>query len=136
MYTYEKFTANKIYWRCDNRQCSARLHTSGDTVVRQPTEHRLHAPSAERILAAKTAEEVKKKAVECESSTRNVVHQALSQVPLAAVPAVPSTSALSQIVGRKRRKLLEVDENSSGEEGETAASIPRKLRTTTDNQNY
>ena len=49
---------------------------------------------------------VRRKATECESSTKNVVQQAVCQVPVVVAPALVSTSALSQVVRMKRRAAM------------------------------
>ena len=131
IYTKEKENTERTYWRCELRCCNSRLHSRGDVVIRQPTEHRFHAPSSERVLAATVVGQVRSKATECES-TRNVVQQAMSLAPVA--PTLPSTSALSQIVRRKRRAavLLEDEDNDDHEE----TIVPRKLQRTCDNHEF
>jgi len=98
VYTKERETTGKRIWRCELRSCNSRLHSTGDVVIRQPTEHRFHAPSSERVLAATVVGQVRSKATECESTTKNVVQQAMSLAPVVVAPTLPSTSALSQIV--------------------------------------
>src|ERR1700761_2769125 len=93
----------KTYWRCELRSCNARMHSTGDVIVRQPPEHRLHAPSCDRVEAATKVGEVRRKAIDCKSTTKNIVQQAVSQVPVTVAPALASTSALSQMIKRKRK---------------------------------
>lgn len=112
IYTKEKEKNGKRYWRCELRSCNARMHSTGDVVVKLPTEHTVHAPSSERISAATVASEVRSKATECESTVKNIVQQAIGRVPVVVAPALSTTSALSQIVRRKRRAALEPEEDA------------------------
>jgi hypothetical protein len=132
MYTLEKVVADKSYWRCDNRSCNARLHSKNNVVVLQPTAHRLHAPSAASIASAVVTGEVRKKAGEGDTSTRNVVHQALAGVPVDAAASMPSTSSLSQIIRRKRR-AAQMDDS---DEADLPGPVPRRLQRTTDDGDF
>ena len=134
IYTKEREIKGKTYWRCELRSCNARMHSTGDVIVRKPTEHRLHAPSCDRVAAATVVAEVRRKAIDCESTTKNIVQQAVSQAPAIVAPALPSTSALSQIVRRKRKAALQPDEEEN--DVNELNIVPRKLQRTCDNNEF
>jgi len=134
VYTKDKEIERKSYWRCEQRMCNSRMHSNGDVIVRKPTEHRLHAPSFDRVCAAFVIGEVRRKAIECESTTKNILQQAMSKVPTAVAPAMSSTSALSQIIRRKRRAALAYGEVENGVDQKNI--VPRKLQETCNNNAF
>jgi len=112
------------------------MHSTGDVVVKEPSDHQFHAPSSERVAAAKVYGEVRSRATECDSSTKNIVQLAVSHVPVVVAPALPTTSSLSQIIRRKRRAVLEADKEEDDDVEAGAHSIPRKLQRTHDNGDF
>jgi len=101
------------------------LHSNGDLVIRKPTNHCRHAPSCDKVYAVLVVGEIRRKALDCEISTKNIVQQSMAQVLIIAAPALASTSALSQIVRRKRKAALAYDDKEN-EVNETSV-VPRKL---------
>ena len=66
--------------RCELHACKSKMLSIGDVIVRQPTDHHRHALSCDRVSAAVVVGEVRRKATECESTTKNIV-QAISRLP-------------------------------------------------------
>ena len=131
IYLLDKTHGQKTYWRCEDRSCTSRLHTLGDSVVRPPSEHLSHAPSSSRVTKALVMSDVRRLALDSETSTRNIVQQAIADVPTLAAPAIPSNAALSQIVRRKRQRQLD-----DGDDEDGSCVIPRRLQYTADGQRF
>ena len=101
-YTYEKHRTNadgsKIYWRCDVKSCSARLHTSTEEndykVLNRIAEHQ-HSSCETKPKVCEALTKLKSTALSSQETSRSLIattSTSLSENERAQLPSVSSLS--------------------------------------------
>ncbi|CAF3260105.1 unnamed protein product [Rotaria socialis] len=102
-YTLERTTTTKCIFRCRNRDCKARCHTSlsMDSFLSEPTVHS-HAPDPECIPAFELKSQIKIKAMASNEASSSILHSELRLMPLTAVGSLPKSDSLMRTIRRQR----------------------------------
>ena len=101
-YTFEKHGVDdKVFWRCRDRSCKGRLHTRGERIAVDPSEHN-HVPSYSKLSATKAVAAIKRRAKDSEESSSTIVNNTLQTVPLKLSNELPSKSNLLKLIRRQR----------------------------------
>lgn len=103
IYTLDRQTETKIIFRCQNRDCKGRCHTSPsmDAIVSGPTEH-CHAPNPDRIPVAELRNKIKSRADDSEEPSSAILHSAMRSLPLDSAGQLPKNETLLRTIRRQR----------------------------------
>ncbi|CAF2082655.1 unnamed protein product [Rotaria magnacalcarata] len=103
IYTVERTTKTKSIFRCKNRDCKARCHTSlsMDAFLSRPTSH-CRAPQPDSVPAIQLKNEIKAHAAITDESTSSIIHSVLRTYPLSAAGQLPKNESLMLMIQRQR----------------------------------
>ncbi|CAF2120320.1 unnamed protein product [Rotaria magnacalcarata] len=103
IYTLERSTAEKLIFRCRDRNCKARCITnlSMDAFQSPPTAH-CHAPNPDLVPALQLKSDIKARATVTDEPTSSILHTALRAYPLSVAGQLPKTDALMLTIRRQR----------------------------------
>ncbi|CAF4466834.1 unnamed protein product [Rotaria socialis] len=106
IYTLERKTDVKMIFRCQNRDCKGRCHTSPsmDTVLSEPTEH-CHAPNLGKIPVLDIKNKIKSRAADSEEQSSTILHSVLRSFPLDSAGQLPKTDTLLRTIRRQRQAI-------------------------------
>ncbi|CAF4523270.1 unnamed protein product, partial [Rotaria socialis] len=106
IYTLERKTDVKMIFRCQNRDCKGRCHTSPsmDTVLSEPTEH-CHAPNLGKIPVLELKNKIKSRAADSEEQSSTILHSVLRSFPLDSAGQLPKTDTLLRTIRRQRQAI-------------------------------
>ena len=110
-YIYHKHKENadgtKIYWRCENRSCKARIHTSDQFDVLKKIGVHHHGSTAAEVNAKIAISTIKQKCIESRSPPRAILSQELGNLNDCALAEVPKLAHIS----RNNRRWRQVEDN-------------------------
>ena len=104
LYLTDKRIDNKIYWKCDQyktKNCRARIHTSGDEIIKRVGEHN-HADDAALVDVTKVLNKIKEKARETQDETQRTVIDAFASTSQAVIGQMPQTETLKRFTRHTR----------------------------------
>ncbi|CAF4231708.1 unnamed protein product [Rotaria magnacalcarata] len=106
IYTLERKTDVKMIFRCQNRDCKGRCHTSPsmDTVLSEPTEH-CHGPNLGKIPVLELKNKIKSRAADSEEQSSTILHSVLRSFPLDSAGQLPKTDTLLRTIRRQRQAI-------------------------------
>ncbi|CAM4920337.1 unnamed protein product [Rotaria socialis] len=106
IYTLERKTDVKMIFRCQNRDCKGRCHTSPsmDTVLSEPTEH-CHAPNLGKIPVLELKNKIQSRAADSEEQSSTILHSVLRSFPLDSTGQLPKTDTLLRTIRRQRQAI-------------------------------
>lgn len=108
LYIFDKLSADEKteFWRCEQkRHCKARVHIVNHEVVKSINMHN-HEPSAAKVAADKIVTKMKKRAIETQESTCQVINECTQNTDVACQGALPNQQALKKLIRRKREMKL------------------------------
>jgi len=106
LYVFDKlFVDQKTeFWQCEQkRHCKARVHIVNGEVVKTINMHS-HEPSAAKVAADKIVTNIKKRALETQESTCQVINECTQNTDVAYQGALPNQQALKKLIRRKRNE--------------------------------
>lgn len=113
LYIFDKLSADEKteFWRCEQkRHCKARVHVVNHEVVKCINTHN-HEPSAAKVAADKIVTKIKKRAVETQESTCQVINECIQNTDVACQGALPNQQALKKLIRRKRNEINQAPSN-------------------------
>ena len=106
LYDFHKSSETKSYYRCENRMCTARVHTmKGDPhhdIAKRVGEHN-HSATADRIAARVAVTELKVAAKSSQNSSRVLIANSAARLDEASRAQLPSVAFMSQSIRRWRK---------------------------------
>ena len=94
----------KIFWRCENRTCKARVHTQENQIVHEVETHN-HTVTHGKVEVERARASMKRRGGTTEETTRLIVQNELMNVPVSAAHLFPKRTTLAQDVRRHRQKI-------------------------------
>lgn len=113
LYVFDKLSADEKteFWRCEQkRHCKARVHIVNREVVKTINMHS-HEPSAAKVSADKIVTKIKKRALETQESTCQVINECTQNTDVACQGALPNQQALKKLIRRKRNEIHQAPSN-------------------------
>lgn len=113
LYIFDNLSADEKteFWRCEQkRHCKARVHIRHREVVKTINSHN-HEPSAAKIAADKIVTKIKKRAIQTQESTCQVINECTQNTDIACQGALPNQQALKKLIKRKRNEVYQAPLN-------------------------
>jgi len=112
-YVFDKLSADQKteFWRCEQkRHCKARIHIVNREFVKTINMH-CHEPSAAKVAADKIVTKIKKRVLETQESTCQVVNECTQNTDVACQGTHPNQQALKKLIRRKRNEIHQAPSN-------------------------
>lgn len=108
VYTFDRLSSDEKtrFYRCERRDCKARIHVQNGNVRKQLHEH-THDASAASVVVAQTITQIKKRAAETMEETAQVINACTERLPVGAQALLPRGPALKKTVRRTRNRVTE-----------------------------
>jgi hypothetical protein len=94
----------KLSFGQQKRYCKARVHIVNHEVVISIDMHN-HEPSAAKVAADKIVTKIKKRALETQESTCQVINECTQNTDVACQGALPNQQALKKLIRRNRNEI-------------------------------
>ena len=108
IYTKNKESADrlKIYWRCENRSCKARLHTDENYIEIKKFGTHNHASTAAEVNARTAVSNIKAKSISSRDAPRSIIAGEVEKLNECALSQIPQLEQLSKNIRRWRQADL------------------------------
>ncbi|KAG8240106.1 hypothetical protein J437_LFUL019689, partial [Ladona fulva] len=92
------------FWRCERRECKARVHVLNGNIIKTIYIHS-HEASASKIEADRVITKIKCRAAETVEETSQLINEGVVNISEACQGSLPTHDALRKLVRRKRNRI-------------------------------